>query len=132
MRKINLKNLLFIAVLSLTLTLIGCRTSPIYNVTEAPVPASGKITADNVKNAIYAAGAGLGWQMKEVEPGHIVASLFIRTHSAVVDIPYTATNYSITYKDSTDLKYDGSSIHSNYNGWIQNLDHAIQARLSAM
>jgi len=132
MKKINLKNLLFIATILLTLSLIGCRTAPVYNVDEAPVNASGKVTLDDVKNAIIAAGVGLGWQMKAVEPGHIVASLFIRKHSAVVDIPYTASSYSIQYKDSTELNYDGTTIHSNYNGWIQNLDHAIQARLSAM
>lgn len=132
MKKISLKNLAFAAVIALTLALIGCRTAPVYNVTEAPVNASGKVSSNDVKKAIMAAGAGLGWQMKEVKPGHIVASLFLRKHSAVVDIPFSASNYSIIYKDSTELKYDGSSIHSNYNGWIQNLDHAIQSRLSAM
>jgi hypothetical protein len=106
MKKINLKNLLFITTILLTLSLIGCRTAPVYNVDEAPVNASGKVTLDDVKKAIIAAGVGLGWQMKAVEPGHIVASLFIRKHSAVVDIPYTASSYSIQYKDSTELNYD--------------------------
>ncbi|MCU7844746.1 MAG: hypothetical protein KZQ93_12990 [Candidatus Thiodiazotropha sp. (ex Monitilora ramsayi)] len=127
-----MRKLAFVAMIALTMGLIGCRTAPVYNVEEAPVNASSKVSAENVKKAIMSAGAGLGWQMKEVKPGQIVGSIFLRKHSAVVDIPYSATKYSIIYKDSTELKYDGSMIHSNYNGWIQNLDRAIQARLVTM
>ncbi|MCU7806763.1 MAG: hypothetical protein KZQ73_02690 [Candidatus Thiodiazotropha sp. (ex Semelilucina semeliformis)] len=128
----NFKKLAFIAVIVLTIGLIGCRTAPVYNVTDAPVNASSKVSATDVKKAIMSAGAGLGWQMKEVKPGHIVGSLFLRKHSAVVDIPFTASGYSIQYKDSTELGYDGSNIHGNYNGWIQNLDRSIQARIASM
>lgn len=116
----------------LTVALIGCRSAPVYNVTEAPVSASEKASAEDVKKAILSAGASLGWQMKEVEPGHIVGNLFLRKHHAVVDIPYSKENYSINYKDSSELNYDGTNIHSNYNGWVQNLDRAIQARLSIL
>jgi PBP1b-binding outer membrane lipoprotein LpoB len=133
MKKINLRNIAFVAIIALTLALIGCRTAPVYNVSEAPVnTATASPTAADVKRAIMVAGASLGWQMKEVEPGHIVGSLFLRKHSAIVDIPYTTSSYSITYKDSTELGYDGTNIHGNYNGWIQNLDRAIRASLSAI
>jgi len=132
MKKITFKKLAFIAMITLTLALIGCRTAPVYNVTEAPVDVSSSATDKDVKKAIMVAGAGLGWQMKEVEPGHIVGSLFLRKHSAVVDIPYSTSSYSIIYKDSTELNYDGTNIHNNYNGWIQNLDRAIKASLSSL
>ncbi len=132
MQRKTVRKIAFAAMIVLTMALIGCRTAPVYNVTEAPINTSEKATAVDVKKAILSAGASLGWQMKEVEPGHIVGSLFLRRHSAVVDIPYTTESYSITYKDSTELNYDGSNIHSNYNGWVQNLDRAIQARLSAI
>ena len=41
-------------------------------------------------------------------------------------------SYSIDYKNSLNLKYDSTknTIHKNYNGWIQNLDNAIQVQLS--
>jgi len=120
------------AMIVLTLALVGCRTAPVYNVTEAPVNSASEVKAEDVKRAILTAGAGLGWQMKEVEPGHIVGSLFLRKHSAIVDIPYSATSYSIQYKDSTELGYDGTNIHSNYNGWIQNLDRAIKASITVL
>ncbi|MGH8490276.1 MAG: hypothetical protein ACREXS_15755, partial [Gammaproteobacteria bacterium] len=44
--------------------LAGCRTAPLYNVTDSAVPpvTSGKtLTLDNVTKAIVDAGMGLGW-----------------------------------------------------------------------
>ena len=111
----------------------GCRTAPVYNVDNAPVTSTtGKVSRDDVRNAILQSGAALGWRMKEAEPGHIVGTLNLRQHMAQVDIAYTAKAYSIQYKNSSNLKYDGTSIHSNYNGWVQNLDRSIQSRLVAM
>ncbi|MCU7906272.1 MAG: hypothetical protein KZQ76_10600 [Candidatus Thiodiazotropha sp. (ex Epidulcina cf. delphinae)] len=133
MKFVSLRNILFIAVLVLTLGLMGCRTAPIYNVENSPISiSSDKASMKQIKKAIMSAGASLGWRMKEVKPGHIVATLLLRGNSAVVDIPYTSKSYNIAYKDSTGLKYDGSMIHKNYNGWIQNLDNAIQSRVSIL
>jgi len=50
----------------------------------------------------------------------------------VVDVNYGVKFYSILYKDSTELGYDGQNIHPNYNGWIQNLDKGIRAQLSIL
>jgi hypothetical protein len=87
---------------------------------------------EEVQKAIIGAGAALDWQMALVKPGEIVGTLNVRSHQAVVSIPYTTKNYSILYKDSNNLKYDAQSktIHANYLGWIQRLDNAIRARLS--
>ena len=30
-------------------------------------------------------------------------------------------------QDSKDLNYDGTTIHNNYNGWIQNLEKGLHA-----
>jgi hypothetical protein len=49
-----------------------------------------------------------------------------------VDIRYDTSSYDITYRDSHNLDYDGEKIHSNYNGWIQNLDDAIQNELMTL
>ena len=123
-------------LLILTSLASGCaRTSLIQNVSNAPVTtvATGKkYTLTDVRDAIVRAGTSLGWQMQDVVPGHIVGTLYLRTHMAQVDIKYSTTAYSITYKDSSNLKYDGTKIHSNYNGWIQNLDKAIKIQLSTM
>jgi hypothetical protein len=121
-----------VAASVLVLLLVGCRASvPVYNVTDAPVAASKpNPTLEDVGKAILRAGGTLGWQMKETKPGQILGTLYLRTHMAVVDVNYTTKSYSIMYKDSTDLNYDGTNIHANYNGWIQNLDKAIRAQLS--
>lgn len=113
---------------ALTLTIIGCRANPVYNVDSAPVTISGKHTGQDVEKSIIRAGAVLGWKMKKVGKGHLVGTLHLRSHVAVVDITFNDKTYSITYKDSTNLNYDGTNIHSNYNGWIQNLDRSIQSQ----
>ncbi len=112
----------------------ACATRvPVYNVANAPVDISSKkASLDEIGDAIRRAGAALGWQMKLVKPGLIAGSLNVRSHSANVDIAYNNKTYDITYKDSVNLDYDGTAIHKNYNGWIQNLDRQIRASLSAL
>jgi len=115
---------------------MGCRGgAQIYQVKDAPVQtATGKQPSlEDVQKAIIAAGVGLNWQMAVAKPGEIIGTLNIRSHQAVVSIPYTTKNYSIIYKDSANLKYNAEkqTIHENYSGWIQRLDGAIRARLTA-
>ena len=114
----------------------GCRGGgQIYNVKDAPVQtATGKEPSmEDVQKAIIQAGAGLGWNMAVVKPGEIMGTLNVRSHQAIVTIPYTSKTYSILYKDSSNLKYDADkqTIHRNYAGWIQRLDGAIRSRLTA-
>ncbi|MCP9441208.1 MAG: hypothetical protein NNA20_01320 [Nitrospira sp.] len=119
------------------LALVGCRGGgQIYNVKDAPVTtATGKeVSLDQVTKAIVQAGSGLGWTMTVSKPGYIIGTLNIRSHTAVVEIPYTTKTYSILYKDSTNLKYDPKeqTIHRNYKGWIERLDAAIKSQLSGL
>jgi hypothetical protein len=113
----------------------GCmRCDPILNISKAPVTtATGNPpTNEQVMAAIIRAGAALGWQMKNEAPGKLVGTLNLRKHTANVEISYSPSDYSITYKDSINLDAgtDGT-IHKNYNGWIQNLNRGITAQLSA-
>lgn len=118
--------------------LCGCVSEEIYNVKDAPVTAfpGNELTLNQVGKAIVVAGVGLHWQMALAEPGHIVGTLNLRTHQAVVDVNYDTKFYSITYKSSKNLLIvDGngnpSGIHRNYNSWIRNLDNAIRAQIVA-
>jgi len=116
------------------LAAMGCRGGgQIYNIQDAPITtATGKgVTLDQVTKAIIEAGTERKWSMAVVKPGLIVATLNVRSHQAVVDIAYNTKSYSITYKDSTNLKYDAgqNTIHENYRSWIQYLDNAIKSRL---
>lgn len=127
------KQLNVITLGALAILLVACTTQPVRNVENAPISISNSsYDLSDVTKEIRSAGAGLGWQMKEKTPGHIVGSLYLRTHVAVVDVTYTLDEFSINYKDSTNLNYDGTVIHKNYNGWIENLTNAINVRLSAL
>lgn len=129
MRKIVLFGLMAVFVLG------GCATPhPVRNINAEPVfgPGGRAVSLDEVGKAITRAGGTLGWQMKQMEPGYIVGTLKLRSHVAIVDIRYTPKIYNVTYKDSTNLNYDGANIHSNYNGWISNLDRAIKTQLATL
>jgi len=127
----TLKILILLA--SLVLVLVGCRSNPVYNVTDMSfTTTTGNYSTNDVRNAILQAGTAQGWQMQAVRPGLISGTLNIRNHMAQVDIPYDRSRYSILYRDSDNLRYDGTNIHSNYNGWVQNLRNAINTRLSLL
>jgi hypothetical protein len=126
--------IVLLAGLSLAIA-TGCRTStPIYNVQDATIVTNSDkpASATDVKKAILRAGTSLGWNMKEEKPGHIIGTLHLRTHMAQIDIKYNPSSYSITYRDSQNLNYDGTNIHGNYNGWVQRLQQNIQSQMNLM
>jgi hypothetical protein len=113
----------------------GCAgTQPIQNVEKAPVilPPGKSATLNQVTTAIMRAGTRLGWEMKPAGRGRISGRLVLREHIANVNIEHDAKSYSIKYRDSTNLDAKDGKIHRNYNGWIQNLDKAIRAELTAL
>lgn len=123
------------AVVIAAFLVTACAPTMVRNVTDAPVVSNkASLTLDDVRVAITRAGTGLGWIMIEEQPGLIKGTLKLRSHEAVIDVAYDTSVYSIRYVDSTNLNYNESkgTIHKNYNGWIQNLDNAIQRELSAL
>jgi hypothetical protein len=133
-KPLSMRILRILTVCVAAASIAACTTmAPIHNVSNAPVTsASGKaLTEDQIKGAIIRAGASLGWQMREIAPGRLGASIALRKHTAEIEIPYSTKQYSIVYKSSTNLDEKGGQIHKNYNGWIQNLTRGINAQLSA-
>jgi hypothetical protein len=128
-------NRVFKGLLALaTVTLAACNTlAPISNVDSVTVAtqANKPLSEREVRDAIVKAGAGLGWVMKDEGPGKLTGILNLRTHTAEVDIPYSASSYAIRYKSSINLQAGDGKIHRNYNGWIQNLARNINAQLAA-
>ena len=126
--------ILRLASLCAAATIAGCYTAaPIQNVKDTAVvsPAGKPLSTEQVRLAIVRAGAGLGWVVTDARPGVMNAKLLIRNHTAEVEIPYSTTMYSITYKSSLNLDEGNGKIHRNYNGWILNLNRAINAQLAA-
>lgn len=130
MKKLVMISIAFV----LSLAFFGCGTPPVYNVNNnaVVVPTDKTATMTDVEKAIMRAGGGLGWIMKKEKEGLIKGTLVLRTHTAVVAITYNTETYSINYESSVNLNYDptNNTIHSNYNGWIQNLNKAILVQLS--
>jgi hypothetical protein len=110
----------------LVLGLGACRNAPILSQTGAEFLGRGNLATRGEQ--IRAAGAGLGWAMESRGPGLTRGILNLRGHQAVVDIPYDQQRFTIRYASSTNLDYDGQTIHRNYNSWVQNLQNAIVAQ----
>ncbi len=108
------------------------RTEPVYNIDNATVAtgSGAKATVEQVRTAIVQAAAARQWTLNEVEPGHFVATVHVRSHMAQVDIKYSTNNYSVNYKNSDNLLYDGADIHRNYNKWIKILQTEINRALA--
>jgi hypothetical protein len=108
--------------------------TPIVNIQSAAIPPNPSATMENIGKAILRAGQTLGWQITPMGPGKAEGVLVLRRHRAVVDITYDTNSFSIHYKDSVNLDYDAQdkTIHSNYNGWIRNLEKAIRAQVSVL
>ena len=131
----SFKHLVIAFISASAIFLIGCgNTAPVMNIDGSPVVtvSGSKPALDKVKKAIITAGTMKGWQMQPVKDGQILGSIFIGGHMAKIDINYTPETYSITYKDSSNLKYDGTNIHKRYNHWIRLLNDQIRMQLSAL
>lgn len=115
------------------LTAFGPGT-PVVNIESAAIPPNPSATMENIGKAVLRAGQTLGWQITSMGPGKAEGVLVVRRHRAVVDITYDTSSFSIHYKDSVNLDYNAQekTIHSNYNGWIRNLEKAIRAQVTVL
>lgn len=127
-----MKKFVHVLLIGCVLLIAACRETPVYNVESAPLNAPPTATLQDIQRAIIRAGSARGWQMSPMEPGYIVGTLTRRSHTAVIDIRFNTQTYSITYRDSTNLSFDGTNIHSNYNSWIQLLQTDIQNQVAAL
>lgn len=115
--------------LLLLLAIGGCRSAvPLVEVNNAPFLDAAKNTNLNlVTQAILEAGKARKFRMQVIEPGHIEAVYVKRDVRAVMDIRYTAEDFSITYRDSSNLNYNRSAntISAHYNKWVSTLKNDI-------
>jgi hypothetical protein len=111
----------------------GANLAPVLNVnhvTVVGVPPGADATA-YVHDAIRRAVTSRGWTVAGEAPGVVTATIAKEDVTATVDIPYTATDFSIVYRDSSPaLKYDGTRIHKRYNHWVDRLRASITAELA--
>lgn len=124
---------IFFATLLAAVVVAGCNTAPVMEVRNAPygltaASASTRLSLGATERAIIKAGANRGWIMQRIAPGHLEGQLLVRGHVAIVDILFNRDEFTISYKDSSNLKYDpgARTIHRRYNGWVQTLSEDIQ------
>jgi hypothetical protein len=126
-----------LVALALVATPTFARTPvPIINYDNVAVASnSGRaLTTEEVKQAIMAAAGAKNWSIAHQADGKLQAILNVRNkHTIVVEIAYAKEHYSLTYKDSTNMKFsqqDGHSvIHPFYNKWVQDFKDAIRREL---
>lgn len=114
----------FAASMVILFAVAGCSAVPVAQVTDEPFFAASKnADLNKITEKILEAGKRRGFSMKVIAPGHIEAFYAKREVRAVMDVKYTTEHFSITYKDSTNLKYDpaNKTISRHYNTWVKNL-----------
>lgn len=116
-------------IAALLLGVVACTSKPVMNI-ENRTPASAIKSEDDMRRAILAALHSRQWTVERADPGNVMALINRRSHQAEISIPYSASSYSIHYRDSQNLGYKNGKIHRNYNKWIHNLDRSIQQELS--
>ncbi len=122
-------------VAAVFLVLVGCSTSQIiHNVGNAVVftGSGSQPTLEEIRRAIVVAATSKGWSIRDIDSENIQATLNLRKHMAQVMIAYSTRSYSITYKDSHTLDYDGTMIHRSYNKWVRNLEILINRQLGLL
>ena len=129
------------AFVVLIVLLIGCaRVEPIYEVHDRTVPSNlSALGFTEVEKRLIDAAAATQWRAVPVRPGLLRATTSWRSHSAVVNIEYNSTSYSILHVSSSNLRegtgrndslYSGQKvIHRNYNRRVKQLEVEIERRL---
>jgi hypothetical protein len=112
------------------------RDEPIKNPSNIPISwnAVGKPTNERIQRAIIAGCAQRGWQCQAVKPGEIRAVLHLRQHMAEALIAFNTENFSISYVNSSELRYNATkkTIHRKYNLWVANLITDINSAIAAI
>ena len=121
---------LLVAV-TLALASAGCAmTMPMPNYDHQNITQFRRST-DEVGAAIERALVSRNWVVTARRPGELDASLVGPEFRADITIPYSATTYSLRYRESQGLDYDGENIHRHYNNWLNNLTISIERELLA-
>ena len=129
---------------------IGQRAlAPIIDYKDQPVvTGSGKpVSAEQVRDAIVAAGKRLNWQMAFTANNGLVGTLVVSNkHTISVEIGVAADKYSVKYRSSINMRYGVTGkppypnaanavreglpgIHPAYNDWVKDLVTAISDEL---
>lgn len=118
-------------ILAAALFMSACSGGTDYMNLQTPFStASSNATLESVGRTIITASAYKGWNIESQGPGQIIATRHHAGRIAKVKITYTNNSFNIHYLDSDNMDYDGNSISSTYDEWVEDLQDEIQRRLS--
>lgn len=136
MKSSPIVTLLFAVIAFVTQPAAISRDEPIKNPTGIPISwnADGKPTMERIQRAIIAGCAQRGWACQATKPGEIRAVLHLRQHMAEALIAFNTEGFSVTYVNSSELRFDAAkgTIHRKYNQWVANLIIDINAAIAAI
>ena len=120
------------AVVFAVLVVTACGGRPVVNYQNESLKNPEPVSLEQVRVEIKAAAETRGWNVEKLSSNKLEATLDYRNTLLVVDIDHTTETFSINYKSSERLGYDGSKIHKLANRWIRNLRKMILMRTSKM
>jgi len=129
----NLMMLMFTVLLGAHMTAHAAKTVSLFEPGPISISSSKELTIKDIRKAIISGAMRHQWQVESETPNTVRIKLDGRKDQAVLvmDIIYDTKSYSIKYVSSEGLRYDGSSIHSSYSRWMQNLTNAINTEFRA-
>jgi len=114
----------------------ACATEAIHKVDKVNYGYYSKtpLTMEKVRSTIERTATRNGWQLSQQKDGSFVGKREWGggKHNIVVDVIYDVQAFSIKYRDSYQMKYDGSWIHNTYNRMVQKLEDDIVASVTAL
>ncbi|WP_397457794.1 hypothetical protein AB3464_18810 [Pseudomonas asplenii] len=119
-----------VALITLALlTTAGCTSKKIITPTRTVTPQI-QASQEQMKQAILTTLVKRKWSVQRVNPSQIQAEITVREKFHVeIDINYSASGYTIAYRDSSGMDYKDSKIHKNYIRWVRLLDKGILREL---
>lgn len=124
-----------VAVLGLFILVAAC-TRPMHRVENSSYgwgPQKG-VTLAQIQSAIEKTARDLQWELSDIKPGSFTAKRHwgATKHNIVVGVVYDRKAFSIRYKDSKNMSFDGSSIHHTYNDMVSTLQDHIKTNVSTL
>lgn len=113
-----------------TVVLGGCHARTMRLVNPDPIVLRSSMSMEQIREKIWDALKRRRWYVTEEEPGVMIATVSVRTHSAKVRIDFDTESIRLSYLDSENLKYRKTRkgeeyIHKNYHVWIRHLTREL-------
>lgn len=126
--------LVSITILLFALVACASKRSDLYAVNSSPYGwgARDDLKISDVQTAIKHSADKTGWALTDKSVGKYAAKKEWGRgkHNAVVTIVYTPKIFSISYTDSKNLNYTGTSIHSAYSRFVMELEAQIRTEVA--